>query len=352
MANISTSFMGINMSSPIVVGSSTLSNHTDNIKRAEDAGAGGLVIHSLFQEQIELEAMEIEEELLISSDHFPESLTYFPQMKHAGAREHIMWVERARKEVKFPLIGSLNATSKGKWMEYARQLEEAGCDALEVNLYSIESNPTKSPKEIEERTLEIVADVKSCVSIPVAVKLSHWHTSISNYSDKVVQAGADGLVMFNKFHQPMIDIEKEELVLNWSLSSQAENGLPLRWIALLSGQLDVDMAANTGIYTSDDVIRQILVGAHITQMVSALYCHGLEHITALNTEISQWMDKHGYDSIEAFRGKLAKHNVNDPYAFERAQYVSLLMKAHDPKAQYGLVHGYYPIEVRPGRVSG
>ncbi|MGI6295765.1 MAG: dihydroorotate dehydrogenase-like protein [Armatimonadota bacterium] len=352
MANISTSFMGINMSSPIVVGASTLSNQTDNIKRAEDAGAGGLVIHSLFQEQIELEAMEIEEELLISSNHFAESLTYFPQMEHAGAREHIMWVERARKEVKFPLFGSLNATTKGKWLEYARLLEEAGCDGLEVNLYSIEPDPAKDPQAIEQESLEIVADVKASVSIPVAVKLSHWHTSVANYAAKVTEAGADGLVMFNKFHQPIIDPEKEELVLDWALSSPEESGIPLRWIGLLSDQLDVDMVANTGIYTAEDVIRQILAGAHATQIVSAVYSHGLEHITALNAAISKWMDKHNYENIEAFRGKLAKHKMSDPYAFERAQYVSWLMQAHDPRAKYGLVHGYYPIEVRPGRVSG
>ena len=352
MADISTSFMGINMSSPIVVGASTFSNHTDNIKRAEDAGAGGLVIHSLFQEQIELEAMEIEDELLISSDHFPESLTYFPQMKHAGAREHIMWVEKARKEVKFPLIGSLNATAEGKWLEYAKQLEEAGCDALELNLFSIEIDPAKSAESIEAKSLEIISAVKSSVSVPVAVKLSPWHTSIANYAARVVEAGADGMVMFNKFHQPMIDTQKESIVLNWCLSSSEENRIPLRWIALTSGQLGVDLAANTGIYTAEDVIRQILVGAHVTQIVSVLYCHGLEHITALNSAISEWMDKHGYETIDGFRGKLAKHQVNDPYAFERAQYVSLLMSAHDPREKFGLVHGYYPVEVRPGRVSG
>lgn len=352
MANISTSFMGINMGSPIIVGASTLSNHTDNIKRAEDAGAGGLVIHSLFQEQIELEAMEIEDELLISSDHFPESLTYFPQMKHAGAREHIMWVEKARKEVKFPLIGSLNAISEGKWLEYAKQLEEAGCDALELNLFSIETDPAKTPDQIESQSLEIISDVKSSVSIPVSVKLSPWHTSIANYAKKVAEAGADGMVMFNKFHQPMIDTEKESIVLNWCLSSPEESRVPLRWIALTSGLMDVDLAANTGIYTAEDVIRQLLAGARVAQIVSALYSHGLEHITALNAAISDWMDKHGYKTIEEFRGKLAKHQVNDPYAFERAQYVSLLMSAHDPRAKYGLVHGYYPVEVRPGRVSG
>lgn len=352
MADTSTSFMGIPMDSPIVVGASTLSNQIDNIKRAEDAGAGALVIHSLFQEQVELEAMEVEEELLISSDHFAESLTYFPQMKHAGAREHIMWVEKARQEAKFPLFGSLNATSRGKWLEYAKQLESAGCNGLEVNLYSLETDFTKPPDEIEQRSLDVVAAVKSSVSIPVAVKLSPWYTSVANFTAKVVQAGADGIVLFNRFYQPSIDPDTEALVVNMNLSAPEETRLPLRWIAILSGVLDADFAANTGIHSGKDVIRQLLAGARVTQVVSTIYRNGIDHITTMNAALADWMEEMDYETIDDFRGKLAKENVADPYAFERAQYISLLMSAHDPRAKYGLVHGSYPVEERPGRVSG
>jgi dihydroorotate dehydrogenase (fumarate) len=352
MADISTSFMGIEMSSPIVVGACTLSNQIDNIKRAEDAGAGGLVIYSLFQEQTELEAMEVEEELLISSDHFAESLTYFPQMKHAGAREHIMWVEKARKEVKFPLFGSLNATSKGKWLEYAKQLENAGCDGLELNLYSLETDPAKPPDEIEQRSLDVVSEVKSSVSIPVSVKLSPWYTSVANFTAKVVKAGAAGVVLFNRFYQPTIDPDTEEIVLNLNLSTPEETRLPLRWIAILSGALDVDFAANTGIHSSKDVARQLLAGARVTQVVSTIYRNGIDHITAMNSALADWMDERDYETIEDFRGNMAKDKIQDPYTFERAQYISLLMTAHDPKAKYGLVYGSYPVEERPGRVSG
>lgn len=351
MADISTSFMGINMVSPIVVGACTLSNAIDNIKRAEDAGAGGLVICSLFQEQVELEAMEIEEELLISSNHFAESLTYFPQMEHAGPREHIVWVEKARKAVKFPLFGSLNATSMGTWLEYAKQLESAGCNGLELNVYSVETDPGKTAHDIEDRTLDTIAAVKSSVSIPVSVKLSPWYTSMANFASRVAQRGADGMVLFNRFYQPTIDTETESLTIRMHLSTPEEIKVPLRWIAILSGAIDIDFAASTGVHSSKDVIRQVLAGAKATQVVSTVYKNGIDHITTMNMALSDWMDERDYECLDDFRGKLSQKNVQNPYAFERAQYVSLLMEAHDPREKYGLVHGYYPVEERPGRVG-
>lgn len=352
MADISTTFMGIGLRSPVVVGACTISNHVDNIKRAEDAGAGGLVIYSLFQEQVELEAYEVEDELLISSDHFAESLTYFPQLKHAGAREHIMWVEKARKAVGMPLFASLNAVSRGTWVEYAKQLEGAGVNGLELNLYALETDPAKPAAEIEDRSLAVIADVKSSVSIPVAVKLSPWYTSVANFVSRVVEAGADGVVLFNRFYQPTIDPDSESLAIRLALSNPEETRLPLRWIAILSDELNVDFAASTGVHSSRDVIRQILAGARATQTVSAIYRNGIEHITTMNSALADWMGEKGYANIEAFRGKLSQRNIADPYAFERAQYISMLMNAHDPRAKYGLVYGYYPVEERPGRVSG
>jgi dihydroorotate dehydrogenase (fumarate) len=352
MADIQTSFMGIDLNSPIVVGACTLSNNTDNIKRAQDAGAGALVICSLFQEQVELESMEIEEELKISSNHFAESLTYFPQLEHAGSREHIMWVEKARQAVDFPLFGSLNAASMGKWLEYAKQLEGAGCNGLELNLYSLETDPAKTAAEIEDRSLDVVAEVKSSVSIPVAVKLSPWYTSVANFAARLQGTGVNGLVLFNRFYQPTIDPDKECLEIRPALSEPEETRLPLRWIAVLSNVLDVELAASTGIHTGKDVVRQLLAGARVTQVVSAIYRNGLDHITTMNDSLADWMDEKGYETIDDFRGNLSQRNVADPYAFERAQYVALLMSAHDPKAKYGLVWGTYPVHERPGRVSG
>lgn len=352
MPDISTSFMGIRLSSPIVVGACTLSNRVDNIKRAEEAGAGALTIYSLFQEQVELEAWEVEDELLISSEHFAESLTYFPQLKHAGAREHVMWVEKTRREVSMPIFGSLNATSRGKWLEYAKQLENAGVNGLELNLYSLQTDPSKSAEEIEAQSLDVVAEVKAAVGIPVAVKLSPWYSSMANFAAKVVQAGADGLVLFNRFYQPTVDPGTEELKIQLNLSTPEETRLPLRWIAILSGTLDADFAASTGVHSSSDVVRQILAGARVAQTVSAVYKNGIEHVSTMNRGLADWMDEKGYASIESFRGKLSQRNVADPYAFERAQYIQLLMSAHDPRAKYGLVAGYYPVPEKPGRARG
>lgn len=325
MADLHTSFMGVQMNSPVVVGASTISHKIDDIKKAEDAGAGGLVIYSLFQEQIEIETQELEEELALGSDVYAESLTYLPHLEHAGPREHIMWIEKTRKAVNFPLFGSLNATSTGNWLEYAKQLENAGCNGLELNLYALETNPDRTGEEIEKQALEVVASVKSAVSIPVAVKLSPFYTSIANFTSKVAQAGADGIVLFNRFYQPTIDPEKEALSTDLVLSNPDEMRLPLRWIAILSGKLDVDFAASTGVHSGWDVVRQLLAGANAAQVVSALYKNGIGFVSTMNWQISDWMDAKGYKSIDDFRGKLSQKQVSDPYAFERAQYIKLLL---------------------------
>ncbi len=328
MANLNTSFMGIRLSSPVVVGASTFSSRIDNVKKAEDAGAGALVVYSLFQEQIELEAQELEEALAVGSDHFAESLSYFPHMESSGPREHIMWIEKTRREVAFPLFGSLNATSMGNWVEYATQLENAGCNGLELNLYSVETDPKVTADKIETRSLEIIAAVKARVAIPVAVKLSPFYTSLPNFAARAVEAGVDGLVLFNRFYQPLVDPEKESLAIKLDLSTPEDGRLPARWIAILSAQLATDFAASTGVHSGKDAVRQILAGANVAQCVSTLYKNGLEHVGAMNRDISDWMDSRGYSSIEQFKGKVNQRNIPDPYAFERAQYIKLLLP-HD-----------------------
>ena len=326
MADLSTTLMGLKLSSPVIVGASTYSRETDNIKKAEDAGAGALVIHSLFQEQIELETEELDEALTAGAESFAEALTYFPHMEHAGAREHIMWVEEARKRVGFPLIGSLNASSIGDWVGYAKLLQEAGCDALELNLYSIEADPAETCGEIEDRALEIISTVTELVAIPIAVKLSPFYTSIANFVGKAVDAGADAVVLFNRFYQPYINPDSEKLDVKLDLSRSEDARLPLRWIALLSDHIDADFVANTGIHTGADVVRQLLAGAKAAQCVSTLYAHGLDYIADMNREISDWMDAKGYRSIDDFRGKLGKRRIEgDPRAFERAQYVKAIL---------------------------
>ena len=325
MADISTKYMGLDLRSPVMVGASPLSRQIDNIKAAEDAGAGALVIHSLFQEQIEQETLELDEALAVGSERFAESLTYFPRLEHAGPREHLMWVEKTRKAVGFPLIGSLNAASSGRWVEYARKLESAGCDGLEINLYSVEADPHRSSEDIEKESLDIIAAVKSDVGVPVAVKLSPFYTSTASFARRAVEAGADALVLFNRFYQPTIDPDSETLEIGLVYSTPEEMRLPLRWIAILSAELDVDLAASTGVHRGRDVVSQILAGAKAVQTVSALLVNGIGHVTTLNRELSEWMTAHGYASIDDFRGKLSRNKVSDPYAFERAQYVKLLL---------------------------
>lgn len=332
MADISTTYMGIKMNSPVMVGACTYSRKIDNIKKAEEMGAGGLVIYSLFQEEIEMDAQELEDALMFGSERFAESITLFPQMEHSGPREHIMWIEKTRKEVQFPLIGSINATSMGNWVDYAEKLENAGCDALELNTYSVQTDPNKTAHDIENQTIDVIEDVKASVGIPVSVKLSPYYTNLANFAKRVADAGADGIVIFNRFYQPTIDPGKEALKISLDLSTPEEIRLPLRWMAILSSQIRADLAASTGIHSGDDVVRQILAGANAVQTVSSLYKNGLEHIQTLNRELQEWMSMHGYTNIEAFRGKLNQKNIDDPFAFERAQYIKLLL-GYKPSVQ-------------------
>ena len=325
MANIKTSYMGMELSSPVIVGASPISKKIENIKKAEDAGAGALVIHSLFQEQIETEIDELESALMIGSELFPEALTYFPILEHAGAREHVMWIEKTRKQVKMPLIGSLNASCTGNWLAYAKQLQDAGCNALELNLYSIETDIDRKSEDIEKEALEVVADVVAEVSIPVSVKLNPWYTNVGGFASEVIKSGACGVVLFNRFYQPTIDINTQTLKTGLDLSRPEDNRLPLRWTAILSGQLSTDIVASTGVHSGDDVIRQILAGAKAAQTVSALLKYGVGYVTKMNEEIAAWMDSNEYATIEDFRGKLNQQKVDDPKAFERVQYANVLM---------------------------
>lgn len=325
MANIATKYMGLQLASPIMIGAGPVSRKLENIKKAEDAGAGALVIYSLFQEQIEREIEELESALMVGSYLFPEALTYFPLLEHSGAREHIMWVEKARNEVRMPLIGSINAISRGNWIDYARQLEEAGCDALELNMYALETDISVDSQQIEKRILEIVQLITSEINIPVAVKLSPWYTSVANMSDAVIKAGARGVVMFNRFYQPGIDPETETLKPSLDLSRSEDSKMPIRWAAILSGQLSGDIIVSTGIHTGNDVIKAILAGAVGVQVVSAALRNGISHISRMNQDITEWMDRKNYSSLDEFRGKLNQKNVPNPHAFERTQYANIMM---------------------------
>ncbi len=325
MAELSTSYLGLELPSPIVVAASSISSMIDRVQLAERSGAGALVIRSLFEEQVQLDAMRMEEELSVGADYFAEALSYFPKLEHGGADEHLMWVEKTRAEVKLPLIASLNAISPGGWMDYAKRLQEAGVDALELNVYSVAADSRRSGSEIEAELYNILESVKSQVSIPVSVKLSPYYTSVSHVAAQLDERKVDGLVLFNRFLQPEIDPADETLVSEMVYSTAPEMRLPLRWVALLYGRIKADLALNTGVHSGVDVAKALLGGAQVVQVASALLKNGIPYLSTMLRELESWMDEHGYEALGDFRGKLSQKETDDPLAYERAQYVKLLM---------------------------
>ncbi len=325
MPNLKTTYMGIELNSPIVVASSSISSFIDRIKLAEQAGAGLLVIRSLFEEQILMDALRLEEELSVGADIFPESLSYFPDLEHGKADEHLMWIEKARKEVKLPLIASLNAVSSGGWVKYAKQLEATGVDGLELNVYAVAADQKVNGAVLEAQLYEIVEAVIGEVDIPVAVKLSPFYTSIANVVSEVDKRGAKAVVLFNRFLQPDIDPKTETLVSEMVYSSPEEMKLPLRWVALLYGRVKTDLALNTGVHSGLDAAKALLAGAQVVQTASSLLKQGVPYLSTMIRELEGWMDEHDYKNLDDFRGKMSQRETDDPFAFERAQYVKLLL---------------------------
>jgi dihydroorotate dehydrogenase (fumarate) len=325
MANLKTTYMGIELENPIVVAACSISSMTDRIKAAEQAGAGALVIRSLFEEQIQFDALKMEEALSIGADSFAEALSYFPKIEHGKADEHLMWIEKSRAQVSMPLIASLNAVSPDGWRDYARQLESTGVNGLELNAYSVAADPDRNGADIESELYEVVEAVKAQVSIPVAVKLSPFFTSTANVAQELAQKGANALVLFNRFLQPDIDPETETISSEMVFSQASEMKLPLRWIGLLFGRINADLALNTGAHSGKDVAKALLAGATIVQTASALLQNGIPYLSTMLRDLEGWMDEHGYTEIESFRGKMSQKEVLDPLAFERAQYVQLLL---------------------------
>jgi dihydroorotate dehydrogenase (fumarate) len=317
--------MGIPLKTPIVVAASSISGMIDRVKMAEAVGAGGLVIRSLFEEQIQIEQQRFAEHLAVGSDSFPEALSYFPDIDHGQADEHLMWVEKTRMAVEMPLFASLNAVSPGSWVHYARQLEGTGVDGLELNVYAVATDLTRTGAEIEKELYEIVEGVKAEVDIPVAVKLSPFYTSAVNVAAELDKRGVEALVLFNRFLQPAIDVDTESLRSEMVLSTSSEMKLPLRWIALLYGRIEADLAITTGVHTGQDAIRAILGGATVVQVASTLLQNGLPYLSTMLRDVEAWMAEKGYDTLAEFRGKVSQKQCEDPFGFERAQYVQLLL---------------------------
>ncbi len=321
--DLTTTYLGLKLRTPLVCAASPLSQQIDNIKRMEEAGAAAVVLHSLFEEQLRHDRLELQDNLERGTFSFPEALTYFPEPQEfkLGPEEYLAHIQRARKAVTIPIIASLNACSPGGWTRCARSIQDAGADALELNIYYIPTDAQQTAADIEAMYLQIVRDVKSKLTIPVAVKLSPFFTNFANVAARLDQAGADGLVLFNRFYQPDIDIETLEVRPNILWSTPMAMRLPLRWIAILYGRLAASLAATSGIHSGGDVLKLLLVGADVAMLCSVLLRDGIQKIGAVERELVAWMEEHEYESVRQLKGSLSQRNCADPAAFERAHYM-------------------------------
>jgi dihydroorotate dehydrogenase (fumarate) len=311
---------------PVVASASPLSYTLDGIRGLEAGGASAIVLYSLFEEQIESESHLLDHYLNYGSDTFAEALDYFPEAEsyNVGPDKYLDLIRAAKSEIEVPIIASLNGVSTGGWTGYARRMQEAGADALELNIYLIPTDPWRTGAEVEQMTVDIVQQVKSAVSIPVAVKVGPFYSSFANMALRLAHAGANGLVIFNRFYQPDINLETLEAAPNLHLSSSSEMRLPLRWAAILHGEVPVDIALTSGIHTHEDVLKGIMAGARVTMMTSALLKHGTHRIESIVEEVNRWGDEREYESISQMCGSMSMRNVTDPDAFVRGNYMKML----------------------------
>ena len=324
--NLTTTYLGLELKSPLVPSASPLSEDIDNIKLMEDAGAGAVVMHSLFEEQLTLEESALDHHLSHGTESFAEALTYFPNIAkfRVGPEEYLDHIRKAKEKVDIPIIASLNGCSVGGWTKYGKLMQEAGASALELNIYYVPTNPDLSSQDIEQNYLDILTSVKAAVTIPVAVKLSPYFTNTANIAKRLDRAGADGLVLFNRFYQPDINLENLEVEPHVLLSTPQAMRLPLRWIAILYGHIQGSLAATSGIHNAHDVIKMLMVGANITMLCSVLLREGINHIHCLEKDLLEWMKIHEYESVKQIQGSMSQLNCPNPSTFERAQYMKAL----------------------------
>jgi dihydroorotate dehydrogenase (fumarate) len=324
MADLATTYLGLALPTPLVLASSSLSNSVENLRLAEQCGAGAVVLRSLFEEQLEAAHSALAEALSVGSDSFAEAQSMFPHQR-IGPVEYLRLVARAKATLKVPVIASLNCVAPGSWSEYGRQVAEAGADAIEVNVYAVQADPNVTGAEIEAQYEEVVSSLVSTVRVPVAVKLSPYFTALGNVMARLERRGARGFVLFNRFLQPDISLEGLSVQNAMPLSSPSEALVPLRWIALLHGRVQADLAASTGVHDAAGAAKQLLAGATVVQVASALVRNGIPHLTRMRDGLEDWMDKRGFSELSDFRGSLSQRVVRDPGAFERAQYVHLIL---------------------------
>jgi dihydroorotate dehydrogenase (fumarate) len=344
MIDLSTTYLGLELANPLVPSASPLSRTLDALRRMEDAGAGAVVLHSLFEEQIEAESDELDRALELGAESHPEARSYLPDPAEfrLGPDQYLEHIRKAKAALAIPVIASLSGVRGGAWVRYAREVQEAGADALELNLYYLPSDLGLPPGLIEAGYLEVVREVRARATIPLAVKIGPFFTGLLWTAQRLGEAGAEGLVLFNRFYQPDVDLEALEVVAQPHLSSPLEPQallLPLRWIALLHGRTPLDLAGSGGVHSHEDVLKLLLVGARATMMASALLLNGIEHLGKVKLELIRWLEEREFASVAELRGSMSQRALADPAAFERAHYVRALGTTHPPRLPWSMVRG-------------
>lgn len=326
MVDLSTTYLGLQLKNPIVASASPLSKKVDSVRRLEDAGASAVVMYSLFEEQIIHESNALDFFLSSGTESFAEALTYFPEMEkyNVGPEEYLELLSKLKKAVDVPIIGSLNGISTGGWVNYAHRIEQAGADALELNVYNIPTDPEMTSAELEQSYIDLVVDIRKKIHIPLAVKLSPYFTSPVNLALRLVKAGVNGLVLFNRFYQPDLDIETLEVTPSLSLSTSDDLLLPLRWTAIFYGRVQADLALTSGVHTCQDVLKAVMAGANVAMLASELIAHGVVRVSQLLDEMGKWMQEYEYASVKQMCGSMSQKAVAEPAAFERANYMKAL----------------------------
>jgi len=326
MTDLTTSYLGLALASPLVAAASPLSEDLDSLRKLEEAGAAAVVLHSLFEEQLTRESAALDRALSEGADSQPEAMSYFPDLQgyNLGPDGYLEHIRKAKAALGIPVIGSVNGVSSGSWVDYARRIEQAGADALELNIYFIPTDSHLTGAAVEQQYCDLVRDVKGAIKIPLAVKVGHQFTAFANMARRLEEAGADALVLFNRFYQPDLDLDRLEVVSSLTLSQPYELLLRLHWVAVLYGRVEADLAVTGGVHEARDVLKAMMAGANVAMMASALLKRGIPHLATVRRELAAWMEEHEYESIRQMRGSLSQRSAANPEAFERANYVKVL----------------------------
>ncbi len=336
MTDLKTTYMGIELKNPIVIGSNNLVTDPANAVALEKAGAAAIVYKSLFEEQIQLESWELESQLEAYNERNAEMTKLFPDIAHAGPKEYLMNLKKVKQSVTIPVFGSLNCVNKETWVEWAKEMEKTGVDGIELNFYHVPSDMMTDESVIIAEQVQVTKEIVKALKIPVAVKISPFYTNPLNFIHQLDVAGAKAFVLFNSLFQPDIDVEQQRLVFKYLFSNPEDNRLPLRYTALLHGLVKGDISSSRGIFTGNDIVKMILAGAQVVQIVSAVYKNGFNVIPNMLDELTQWMNKHQFKTLDEFRGKMSKKNIKSPFAYRRAQYIDILMRSDNILQEHAL----------------